>query len=90
MIEQNVEIAARDGTIPAFAAHPDGDGEFPAVMVYMDGLAARLYSARGEPREWNDLDRLERWLREQGFSYWWVRNDLEPLGAATDDQQISG
>lgn len=53
-----------------------------AVMVCMDGIAARLYSARGEPREWNNLDRLERWLRDQGFWYWWTRNDLEPLGSA--------
>ena len=56
-----------------------------AVMVYLDGYAARLYSARGEPREWNDLDRLERWLREQGFGCWWTRNDLEQLGVATGD-----
>ena len=57
-----------------------------AVMVYLDSLAARVYSARGEPREWNDLDRLERWLREQGFSYWWARNDLEPLWSESDDE----
>lgn len=54
-----------------------------AVMVYVDTLPARIYSARGEPREWNDLGRLECWLRDQGFWYWWTRNDLEPLGTAT-------
>lgn len=52
-----------------------------AVMVYVDGQAARLYSARGLPREWNDLDRLECWLRDHGFWYWWTRNGLEPLGS---------
>ena len=55
-----------------------------AVMVYVDGQPARLYSARGAPREWNDLDRLERWLRDQGFWYWWTRNGLEPLGEAAE------
>ncbi|MEM7170194.1 MAG: hypothetical protein AAF530_08480 [Pseudomonadota bacterium] len=51
-----------------------------AVLVYVDGQVARLFSARGAGREWNSLDRLEKWLREQGFWYWWTRNDLEPLG----------
>ena len=50
------------------------------VLVYVDTLVARVYSARGQGREWNSLDRLERWLRENGFWYWWTRNDLEPLG----------
>ncbi len=54
-----------------------------AVLVYVDGLAARIYSARGNGREWSSLDRLERWLRDQGFWYWWTRNDIEPLGAAS-------
>ncbi len=53
-----------------------------AVLVYVDGRAARIYSARGKGREWSDLDRLERWMREQGFWYWWTRNDVEPLGTA--------
>ncbi len=51
-----------------------------AVMVYVDGQPARVISARGAGREWTSLDRLERWLREQGFRYWHVRNDLEPIG----------
>lgn len=51
------------------------------VLVYVDGQLARLYSARGAGREWSSLDRLERWLRDQGFWYWWTRNDLEPLGS---------
>lgn len=49
------------------------------VLVYVDTQVARLYSARGLPREWTDLTRLEKWMREQGFWYWWMRNDLEPL-----------
>lgn len=48
------------------------------VLVYVDGLLARVYSVRGAAREWSSLDRLERWLRDQGFRYWWTRNDLEP------------
>ena len=52
------------------------------VLVYVDGQLARINSARGAGREWNDLDRVERWLRSQGFSYWWTRNDLESVGAA--------
>ena len=43
-----------------------------AVLVYLDSEVARIYSARGEPREWNSLDRLEKWLRDQGFWYWWT------------------
>ena len=50
------------------------------VLVYVDGQLARIYSARGSGREWSNLDRLEKWLRAQGFWYWWTRNDLEALG----------
>ena len=53
-----------------------------AVLVYVDNRAARIHSARGKGREWSDLDRLQRWLREQGYWYWWTRNDVEPLGMA--------
>ncbi|MDX1608745.1 MAG: hypothetical protein R3225_01325 [Halofilum sp. (in: g-proteobacteria)] len=48
------------------------------VLVYVDGLLARVYSVRGAAREWTSLDRLERWLRQNGFRYWWARNDLDP------------
>lgn len=58
------------------ARHPHAWG----VLVYVDGQLARIFSARGLPREFSTLDRLERWLRGQGFAYWWTRNDLEPLG----------
>ncbi len=55
------------------------------VLVYVDTMVARVYSARGTGREWNSLDRLSLWLRENGFWYWWTRNDLEPLGIAVSD-----
>ena len=51
-----------------------------AVVVTVDGCGAYIMSARGLRREWTSLDRLERWLREQGFRYWSVRNDMEPTG----------
>ncbi|MGD9507465.1 MAG: hypothetical protein AB7I59_10710 [Geminicoccaceae bacterium] len=55
-----------------------------AVFVQVDGLARRVTSARGHGREWNSLDRLERWLRSQGFRYWWVSNELDPLAEPED------
>jgi hypothetical protein len=55
------------------------------VIVQVDGQPARVTSARGAGREWNSLDRLERWLREQGFRYWSVRNDLEPIGQSAEE-----
>ena len=48
-----------------------------AVFVQVDGLSHRVTSARGHGREWTSLDRLERWLRSQGFRYWWVANELD-------------
>ncbi len=53
-----------------------------AVAVYVDNQLCRVFNARGAGREWNNIDRLCVWLREQGFWYWWTRNDLEPVGAA--------
>ncbi len=53
-----------------------------AVAVYVDNQLCRIFNARGAGREWNNIDRLCIWLREQGFWYWWMRNDLEPVGAA--------
>ncbi|WP_323797630.1 hypothetical protein [Nisaea sp.] len=57
------------------------------VLAYVDTELARVYSARGLPREWTDLTRLEKWMREQGFWYWWMRNDLEPLSADTTEEE---
>lgn len=51
------------------------------ILVYVDGQLARINSARGAGREWNDLDKVERWLRGQGFNIWWTRNDLEEVYA---------
>jgi len=50
------------------------------VLVYVDGQLARINSARGFGREWNDLARAGRWLRAHGFWCWWTRNDLEAVG----------
>ncbi len=57
------------------------------VLVYVDTQVARIYSARGLPREWSDLTRLEKWMRAQGFWYWWMRNDLEPLLMTSADEE---
>ncbi|MFZ1430162.1 MAG: hypothetical protein WAS21_25735 [Geminicoccaceae bacterium] len=51
-----------------------------ASFVQIDGLNTRVTSARGLGQEWTSLDRLERWLRGQGFRYWWVANKLDSLG----------
>jgi hypothetical protein len=60
-----------------------------AVAVYVDGQLCRVYNARSAGREWNNIDRLCGWLREQGFWYWWTRNDLEPVGAAITEAEDS-
>ncbi|UTW54730.1 hypothetical protein [Kordiimonas sp. SCSIO 12610] len=64
------------------------------ILVYVDGQLARVNSARGLGREWNDLDRAEKWLRSQGFWYWWTRNDLEAIHTidegASDGTAIAG
>jgi carboxymethylenebutenolidase len=36
MTEFNVDVTTPDGEMDCFVAHPDGDGPFPAVIVYMD------------------------------------------------------
>ena len=54
-----------------------------AVAVYVDNQLCRVFNARGAGREWNSIDKLSVWLREQGFWYWWTRNDLEPVGNAS-------
>ena len=58
-----------------------------AVAVYVDGQLCRVYNARGSGREWNSIDKLGSWLREQGFWYWWTRNDLEPVGSAIAEEE---
>jgi len=53
-----------------------------AIAIYLDDQLYRIFSARGAGREWQNLDRVSDWLRQQGFWYWWTRNDLEVLGDA--------
>lgn len=48
-----------------------------AILVYVDGVPLRLNSARGHCREWSTLDSAAQWMKENGFYYWWTRNDLE-------------
>lgn len=52
------------------------------VRVDVDRVRHIVHSARGAPREWNSLDRLERWLREQGFRSFSVENEIEPVEPA--------
>ncbi|MCA9311327.1 MAG: hypothetical protein KDA21_08990 [Phycisphaerales bacterium] len=51
------------------------------VLLQVDGLWARVESSRGSTREWTNLDRLERWLRDHGFRYIWLQNELDPVEA---------
>ena len=60
-----------------------------AVAVYIENQLYRVFNARGSGREWNSLDKLGDWLREQGFYYWWTRNDLEVLGTAVSDTETA-
>ena len=59
------------------------------VHFLVDGAWAQVESARGHRREWTSLDRLEKWLRAQGFRWFWVRNDVEPAEAADAVSQAS-
>jgi carboxymethylenebutenolidase len=45
MREQFVEIKTAEGVMEAFATHPEQDGPFPAVILYMDiwGVREELY-----------------------------------------------
>ncbi|MCP4285032.1 MAG: hypothetical protein GY792_11350 [Gammaproteobacteria bacterium] len=51
-----------------------------AVALLVDGQWARVHNTRDQGREWNNLDRLEIWLREQGISRWHVVNDIDAVG----------
>ncbi len=61
-----------------------------AVAVYIDGQLCRVFNARNSGREWNSIDRLNSWLRDQGFWCWWTRNDLEPVGTAMTEIEEPG
>ncbi len=45
MKERNWDIETRDGRMDTFITHPDQDGPFPAVIIYMDapGIREELY-----------------------------------------------
>jgi len=55
MIERNIFIVTRYGSMPGFAACPDGAGPYPPVILYMDAPGfreelrnmARRIAARG-------------------------------------------
>lgn len=49
------------------------------VFFLVDGHWMSLESARGMPREWGSLDKLEVWLRNNGFALFWVRNDIDEV-----------
>ncbi len=51
-----------------------------SVLLLIDGQWVTVISARGHIREWTSLDRLERWLRTQGFQNFWLENKLDPTG----------
>lgn len=55
--------------------HPHAWG----VWVMTDGLWCRLTSARGKPREWTSLDRVEKWLAERGLTRFSVIADTPPV-----------
>ncbi|MGA2842813.1 MAG: dienelactone hydrolase family protein [Steroidobacteraceae bacterium] len=41
MAQERVAIRTKDGECSTFVMTPDGDGRWPAVIFYMDGLAIR-------------------------------------------------
>lgn len=57
-----------------------------AVYFLIDDQWVELRSERGLRREWSSLDRLERWLLSQGFRYFWVRNDIEPIASPDGEE----
>ena len=60
--------------------NPDRHPNAWAVALLVDGRWARVHNTRDQGREWSNLDRLEKWLRDQGISRWQVVNDIEPVG----------
>jgi carboxymethylenebutenolidase len=41
MIEQTIEIPTPAGAAPTFIAHPERDGPYPVVLVFMDAPGVR-------------------------------------------------
>ncbi len=60
-----------------------------AALVYADGVPVRLNSARGDCREWSTLDRVAQWMVNNGFRYWWTRNDLEEADTPAADTECN-
>ncbi len=57
------------------------------VFFLVDEQWMSLESARGMPREWGSLDRLEVWLRSVGFAFFWVRNDIDKVDQANGEPE---
>lgn len=56
MNEFHVDVATPDGQMECFVAHPDGEGPFPAVILYMDVPGIR-----------EELRDFTRRIAEQGY-----------------------
>jgi len=56
MMEQSIEIETSAGKMPTFVVHPQQDGPFPAVILYMDiwGVREELYD-------------IARWVGATGY-----------------------
>ncbi len=68
--------APREVVSGGFANHSAHPNTW-TVYFLVDGQWALMESTRGLRREWTSLDRLERWLRNCGFRFFWVRNDID-------------
>lgn len=56
MKERFAQVPSTAGKMPAFVTHPEQDGPFPAVVIYMDFWGAR-----------EELYDIARWLATVGF-----------------------
>lgn len=54
---------------------PEGHPYAWGVWAMVDGQWRRILSARGLPREWTSLDRVEAWLRSLGFGVFSVMRE---------------
>ena len=41
LIEKEIDVTTKHGSCLSFAAHPDGDGTFPGIILYMDAPGYR-------------------------------------------------
>lgn len=56
MIEKDVVVTTKHGAMPSFAVCPDGPGDFPAIIFYMDAPAIR-----------EELRNMARRIAKQGY-----------------------